>query len=197
MIDMLKQQGVAMVYISHRMAEVFSMGDRITVLRDGKKVGFRMPGETEPDELVSLMVGRKVDMSYAREYCKTPGELALRMQGVSARNGIHDIDLEVRAGEIVGLAGLVGSGRTEVARAVFRRRSHRAGEHRDLRPAPGRRPRKARRAGRGAHPRKPQDAKGSRSSARWATTWCWPACRDLFPNGWFSPARRRRDRREN
>jgi ribose transport system ATP-binding protein len=147
MIDTLKQQGVAMVYISHRMAEVFSMGDRITVLRDGKKVGFRMPGETEPDELVSLMVGRKVDMSYAREYCKTPGELALRMQGVTALSGIHDIDLEVRAGEIVGLAGLVGSGRTEVARADLRRRSDRVRKHRDIRPTPGRRPARARRLG--------------------------------------------------
>jgi ribose transport system ATP-binding protein len=159
MIDMLKQQGVAMVYISHRMAEVFSMGDRITVLRDGKKVGFRMPRETEPDELVSLMVGRKVDMSYAREYCKTPGELALRMQGVTARSGIHDINLEVRAGEIVGLAGLVGSGRTEVARAVFRRRSYRLRKHRDIRQAPERRAVARAPAGRGAHPRKPQDAR--------------------------------------
>jgi ribose transport system ATP-binding protein len=119
MIETLKHQGVAMVYISHRMAEVFSMGDRITVLRDGKKVGFRMPGETAPDELVSLMVGRKVDMSYSRSYCTAPGEIALQLHGVSARSGIQDVSLEVRAGEIVGLAGLVGSGRTEVARAIF------------------------------------------------------------------------------
>jgi len=119
MIARLKVRGVAMVYISHRMAEVFSMGDRITVLRDGKKVGFRMPGETAPDELVSLMVGRRVDMSYSREYCASPGAVALRMSGVTARNGISDVSLEVRAGEIVGLAGLVGSGRTEVARAIF------------------------------------------------------------------------------
>jgi ribose transport system ATP-binding protein len=119
MIARLKARGVAMVYISHRMAEVFSMGDRITVLRDGRKVGFRMPGETAPDELVSLMVGRKVDMAYSRDYCAAPGALALRLRGVTARNGIRDVSLEVRAGEIVGLAGLVGSGRTEVARAVF------------------------------------------------------------------------------
>jgi len=119
MIGSLRQRGVAMVYISHRMAEVFSMGDRITILRDGKKVGSRLPDEASPEELVSLMVGRRVDMSYAREYCKRPGEVALRMQGVTARSGIHGIDLEVRAGEIVGLAGLVGSGRTEVARAIF------------------------------------------------------------------------------
>lgn len=119
MIKKLKRQGVAMVYISHRMAEVFSMGDRITILRDGRKVGFRFPQETQPDELVSLMVGRKVDMTYSRTYCTSPGETALRMRHVSAATGIHDICLEVKAGEIVGLAGLVGSGRTEVARAIF------------------------------------------------------------------------------
>lgn len=119
MIGQLKQRGVAMVYISHRMAEVFSMGDRITVLRDGKWVGSRTPGDARPDELVSLMVGRQVDMTYAREFCTAPGEVALRMQGVTARTGIQSIDLEVRAGEIVGLAGLVGSGRTEVARSIF------------------------------------------------------------------------------
>lgn len=78
-----------------------------------------MPGETAPDELVSLMVGRKVDTSYARSHCTRPGELALSMQGVSAASGIRDVNLKVRVGEIVGLAGLVGSGRTEVARAVF------------------------------------------------------------------------------
>ena len=118
-IERLKAKGVAMVYISHRMAEVFSMGDRITVLRDGRKVGFRMPGQSTPDELVSLMVGRKVDMSYSRDYCHAPGPVALRVSGVTAATGIRDVSLEVRAGEIVGLAGLVGSGRTEVARAIF------------------------------------------------------------------------------
>jgi ribose transport system ATP-binding protein len=115
----LQEKGTAIVYISHRMAEVFALGDRITVLRDGRKVGQALPGETTPDELVRMMVGRNVDMSYPRTFAKEPGEIVLELKGLSAANGIRDIDLKVRAGEIVGLCGLVGSGRTEVARAIF------------------------------------------------------------------------------
>ncbi|MGO4302313.1 sugar ABC transporter ATP-binding protein [Cupriavidus sp. RAF12] len=118
-IGKLKAEGVSMIYISHRMAEVFALGDRITVMRDGRKVGSYLPGDATPDELVARMVGRKVDMSYSRERGGPTGDLALEMRGVSADNGIEDISLQVRAGEIVGLAGLVGSGRSEVARAVF------------------------------------------------------------------------------
>jgi ribose transport system ATP-binding protein len=114
----LQAKGVAIVYISHRMAEVFALGDRITVLRDGKLVGRARPGETTPDELVRMMVGRNVDMSYPRHFAE-PGEIVLEVEGLSAKNGIRDIDLTVRAGEIVGLCGLVGSGRSEVARAIF------------------------------------------------------------------------------
>lgn len=118
-IGKLKAEGVSMIYISHRMAEVFALGDRITVMRDGRKVGSYLPGEATPDELVARMVGRKVDMSYTRVRGGPVGELALEVHRVSADNGIEDINLQVRAGEIVGLAGLVGSGRSEVARAVF------------------------------------------------------------------------------
>jgi ribose transport system ATP-binding protein len=119
MIRKLQADGVAIVYISHRMAEVFAMGERITVLRDGKHVGSTFPDETSQDELVRLMVGRHVDMAYARTFCDKPGEVALEVKGLAAANGIHDVNLVVRAGEIVGLAGLVGAGRTEVARAIF------------------------------------------------------------------------------
>ncbi|KJK25146.1 sugar ABC transporter ATPase [Burkholderiaceae bacterium 16] len=118
-IARLKADGVSMIYISHRMAEVFALGDRITILRDGRKVGACLPGDASPDELVARMVGRKVDMSYSRERGAQPGEVALDVRNVSADCGITDINLQVRAGEIVGLAGLVGSGRSEVARAVF------------------------------------------------------------------------------
>lgn len=114
----LQAKGTAIVYISHRMAEVFALGDRITVLRDGKNVGLAIPGETSPDQLVRMMVGRNVDMSYPRNF-RAPGEVVLELKGLCATNGIADINLVVRAGEIVGLCGLVGSGRTEVARAVF------------------------------------------------------------------------------
>ncbi|MBJ7475644.1 MAG: sugar ABC transporter ATP-binding protein [Polynucleobacter sp.] len=119
MIHKLKAQGVAIVYISHRMAEVFSMGDRISVLRDGQYVGSADPQKTTPDELVQMMVGRTVDMVYQKNFISKPGAIALRVENLCSSNGIRDIHLEVRCGEIVGLAGLVGSGRTEVARAIF------------------------------------------------------------------------------
>jgi len=118
-IRQLTKEGVAIVYISHRLAEVFELGDRITVLRDGRKVAALAPSATTPDELVHLMVGRAVDTTYAREHRTDPGEVALQVQGLASDQGISGVDLEVRAGEIVGLAGLVGSGRTEVARAIF------------------------------------------------------------------------------
>ena len=115
----LKKQGVGMAYISHRMEEVFRLGDRVTVLRDGKHVATLLAHEATPDDLVTLMVGRKVDMSYHRGERPVPGECLLDVEGISSVNGIHDVTLKVRAGEIVGLSGLVGSGRTEVARAIF------------------------------------------------------------------------------
>lgn len=115
----LKRDGVAMAYISHRMAEVFRLGDRVTVLRDGKQVATMAAGAATPDELVSLMVGRKVDMSYRRGERPAPGALLLDVQGLSSVNGVRDVSLQLRAGEIVGLSGLVGSGRSEVARAIF------------------------------------------------------------------------------
>jgi len=119
MIRQLQAEGVAIVYISHRMAEVFAMGDRITVLRDGRKVGSVLPGEATPDELVRMMVGRSVDMTYAREFGQVDGEPMLEVQNLHSDNGVRGVSLHVRPGEIVGLSGLVGAGRTEVARAIF------------------------------------------------------------------------------
>ncbi len=119
LIARLKADGVAIIYISHRMAEVFAMGDRITVLRDGRRIDELRPGDASPDQLVRMMVGRTVDMSYPRKFAETPGKVMLEVKGLSAATGISDIDLVVREGEIVGLCGLVGSGRTEVVRAIF------------------------------------------------------------------------------
>ena len=119
LIRRLRADGVAIIYISHRMAEVFALGDRITVLRDGRRVGEADPARVTPDELVRMMVGRSVDMSYARHFAEQPGKVLLEVKGLSAPTGISDIDLVVRQGEIVGLCGLVGSGRTEVVRAIF------------------------------------------------------------------------------
>ena len=117
-IRQLKANGVAIAYISHRLNEVFELGDRITVLRDGKRVKTMLPRETDPEELVRLMVGRRVDAIHAREYCEQPGEVVLQVKGLATDTGVRGVDLVVRAGEIVGLSGLVGAGRTEVARAI-------------------------------------------------------------------------------
>lgn len=115
----LKRHGVAMAYISHRMNEVFRLGDRVTVIRDGKHIATLDAGAVTPDELVTMMVGRKVDMSYHRGERPQAGPRLLELHNISSTNGIRDVTLNVRAGEIVGLSGLVGSGRTEVARAIF------------------------------------------------------------------------------
>jgi len=119
MVRKLKAAGAAIIYISHRLAEVFELGDRITVLRDGRKVGSTRPNETTPDDLVRMMVGRAVDTTYGRKFCQSPGDIVLETKNLCAANGITDVSLTIRAGEIVGLCGLVGSGRTEVARAIF------------------------------------------------------------------------------
>ncbi len=119
MIERLKKKGVAIIYISHRLSEVFALGDRITVLRDGRKIASLLPAATTPDQLVTLMVGRPVDATYTRPSRPSPGNVVLEVKNLSGPAGFSDINLTVRAGEIVGLCGLVGSGRTEVARAIF------------------------------------------------------------------------------
>ena len=119
MIARLKAKGVAIIYISHRLSEVFALGDRITVLRDGRKIADLLPKDTTPDQLVTSMVGRPVDTTYTRPARPTPGDVALEVKNLSGPGGFSGINLTVRTGEIVGLCGLVGSGRTEVARAIF------------------------------------------------------------------------------
>jgi len=119
LIARLKADGVAIIYISHRMAEVFALGDRITVLRDGRRIAEVRPSNVSADDLVRMMVGRTVDMSYPRNFASAAGPVLLEVKGLCAATGISDIDLVVRRGEIVGLCGLVGSGRTEVVRAIF------------------------------------------------------------------------------
>jgi ribose transport system ATP-binding protein len=118
-IHKLRQDGIAIIYISHRMREVFEIGDRITVLRDGKNVTSLYPSETTMDELVRFMVGREVDTTYRTQFCKRPGEMILEVRNLHTASGIRGADLRLHAGEIVGLAGLVGAGRTELARAIF------------------------------------------------------------------------------
>ncbi|QBR01983.1 sugar ABC transporter ATP-binding protein [Paraburkholderia pallida] len=118
-VHKLRDAGVAIVYISHRMKEVFDLGDRVTVLRDGRLVKSTMAADTTPDELIALMVGRSVGTVYQRRYVGTPGEMALEVKQLRTASGVNGVDLHVRCGEIVGLSGLVGAGRSEVVRAVF------------------------------------------------------------------------------
>lgn len=118
-IRKLRSDGIAIIYISHRMREVFEIGDRITVLRDGSNVASHRPSETTINELVRLMVGREIDTTYRTRFCEQPGERILEVRNLYTKTGIRGANLILRAGEIVGLAGLVGAGRTELARAIF------------------------------------------------------------------------------
>jgi rhamnose transport system ATP-binding protein len=118
-VRQLRRDDVAVVYISHRLDEVFALADRITVLRDGRLVDTRDAAAVERGELIRMMVGRDVQAVFSHER-GTPGEAVLQLEGVGCEaSGIADVSLTVRAGEIVGLAGLVGAGRTELARIIF------------------------------------------------------------------------------
>ena len=113
----LRSKGVAIIYISHRMEEIFEICDRVSVFRDGTYVATRdMEGVTR-DELISLMVGREVKNVFPKVDCPI-GETVFKVEGLSGK-GFHDISFEVHAGEILGLSGLVGSGRSETVRAIF------------------------------------------------------------------------------
>ena len=139
----LRASGVGVIYISHRLEEIFALADRVTVLRDGESVGTRSVGrggcpqpaaerigtperrseDTTPclteSELIRLMVGREVSQIYPPRKSE-PGEIVLSLKNLGcAATGVKNVTLDVRAGEIVGLAGLVGAGRTELARILF------------------------------------------------------------------------------
>ncbi len=114
----LRQRGVAIIYISHRMEELFQIGDRVTVMRDGRYIATREIPRTTMTELVSLMVGRDLTEHFPKK-AVTPGEELLRVEHLSRAGVLQDISLTLRRGEVVGLAGLMGSGRTELARAIF------------------------------------------------------------------------------
>jgi ABC-type sugar transport system ATPase subunit len=118
-IQRLKERGIAVFYISHRLKEVFEIADRITVLKDGKLVKTVASTEVTSPELVRMMVGRELDQYFPpRADPESRGPVRLRLRG-AGNDLLADIDFEVHAGEIVGVAGLQGSGRTELARAIF------------------------------------------------------------------------------
>ncbi len=117
-IRKLKATGVSVIYISHRMEEIFEIGDRVTVLRDGKYVGTRNVAETSKAELVKMMVDRELNEQYPRNRSGI-GDEVLRLENISTRGGLKDITFSLHKGEILGISGLLGSGRSELARAIF------------------------------------------------------------------------------
>lgn len=120
-VRQLREDGVGVVFITHHLEEIAALGDRVTVIRDGRSVG-QVPASTPEDELVRLMVGRSIEQQYPRERPEAgagAGTALLTVEGLTRDGVFQDVSFEVRAGEVVGIAGLVGAGRTEVVRAVF------------------------------------------------------------------------------
>ena len=117
-IDSLKAKGIAIMFVSHKMDELFKVADRFTVLRDGQYVKTVKKTEVCENQLISMMVGRKVEIKqYAN--LEKKGEVILKLENLSKKGNFKNINLEVKAGEVVGLTGLVGAGRSELAQAVF------------------------------------------------------------------------------
>jgi rhamnose transport system ATP-binding protein len=115
----LRAHGVGVIYISHRLEEIFALADRVTILRDGQSVGTNRVDEIDETAMIRMMVGREVTAMYPPSQTAS-GEPVLKLTGVgSSAGGVRGIDLELRAGEVVGMAGLVGAGRTELAQTLF------------------------------------------------------------------------------
>ncbi|MCO6451219.1 MAG: sugar ABC transporter ATP-binding protein [Caldilineales bacterium] len=114
----LRARGLGIIYISHHLEEVFTLADRVTVLRDGRVVGTRQIADTNKQELMNMMVGRDLTGITVKQSIPL-GDVVLRIDGISRGSAVRDVSLELRRGEIVGLAGMMGSGRTELARLIF------------------------------------------------------------------------------
>jgi rhamnose transport system ATP-binding protein len=117
-VERLRSKGVALLFVSHRLEEVFAISQRITVMRDGRVVGSRFVKEWSTEEIIRTMVGRSLDALYPKEKADL-GEVVLRVRDLRRAGVFIGISFDVRSGEIVALAGLVGAGRSEVARAIF------------------------------------------------------------------------------
>ncbi len=117
-VGLLRERGVGVVYISHRLEEIFVLADRVTVLRDGEYVATKPVAETDNEDLIGMMVGRKIENLFPKLDAEL-GDPVLEVDHLTCAPTTYDVSLQVRAGEIVGLAGLVGSGRSELAQVVF------------------------------------------------------------------------------
>jgi ABC-type sugar transport system ATPase subunit len=127
LIKDMKKKGISIIYISHRFEELMEVGDSITVLRDGKYIGALPISEFDYDRVITMMVGRTLSEMYKCTH-KVQDEIALEVKKLRLSKGTDPIDIIVRKGEIVGLGGLVGSGRTELAKSIFGARKYSGGE---------------------------------------------------------------------
>lgn len=118
LIARLKAEGAGIIYITHRMQEIARIGDRVTVLRDGRKIGTVNAKSTSEDQLIEMMTGRAISEIYP-QIASNPGDILLEVEGLRSSAGVHDASITVRRGEVVGVAGLVGSGKSELMRAIF------------------------------------------------------------------------------
>lgn len=125
-MEKLRQQNVGIIYISHRLEELFKMADRITVIRDGGYIGTKRTSETNAEDLVAMMVGRELESFYSRTY-SVQDEEVLRVEGLSRDTVFEDISFRVRKGEILGFSGLVGAGRSELMQTIFGAYRHNRG----------------------------------------------------------------------
>jgi ribose transport system ATP-binding protein len=126
-IQSLRKKGVSIVYISHRMEEIFELCDRITVLRDGSYIGTKKIPETNMNEIVKMMIGREIGERYPKREV-TIGKEVLKVEGLTKRGVFQDVDFSVRAGEVLGVSGLMGAGRTEIMQAIFGNLSYEGGD---------------------------------------------------------------------
>jgi ribose transport system ATP-binding protein len=118
LVRQLKQEGTLILYISHRLDEVFEIADRITVLKDGQLVGSVQPQQTDQSQLIRMMVGRSLGEIFPSRR-PARDEVALEVKGLSREGSFSDVSFSLRRGEVLGMSGLVGSGRTQVARCIF------------------------------------------------------------------------------
>ncbi|MDP2414642.1 MAG: sugar ABC transporter ATP-binding protein [Daejeonella sp.] len=123
----LKSKGVAIIYISHKMEEIYQIADRITVLRDGKFIATKNTADLDKSNLISLMVGRELEELFSSNSMAQP-EVILKVKNLNKKGKFFDINFDVHAGEVFGIAGLMGAGRTEIARAIYGLDSFDSGE---------------------------------------------------------------------
>lgn len=114
----LKDRGISIVFVSHKLEELFELCDRVTVMRDGEHIWTKEISETDNDDLITAMVGRSMDQLFVKAETKK-GECALRVENIKEGGVLHDVSFEAYNGQILGFAGLVGAGRTELMRAIF------------------------------------------------------------------------------